>query len=125
MPHQKDGGRILSTNHHTPDHPITLSPSRPPSLQGISFESEEDPGYLGDMPFMAMEKSNNRGNRIRMTADEALEVLFGLRGELEVRGGTTLMMMALSVSNPFLVFIYACLYPPRQTCPPCPLQLLH
>ena len=37
------------------------------------------------MPFMAMEKSNNRGNRIRMTADEALEVLFGLRGELEVR----------------------------------------
>ena len=41
---------------------------------------------LGDMPFMALETRNSRtGNRLRMTSDEALEVMFGLRAELEVR----------------------------------------
>ena len=60
--------------------------SNPPPSQAISFESEEEAGMLGDMPFMALETRNSRtGNRLRMTSDEALEVMFGLRAELEVR----------------------------------------
>ena len=49
------------------------------------------------MPFMALETRNSiRGNRLRMTADEALEVMFGLRGELEVRSEDVPMRHAYS-----------------------------
>ena len=54
-------------------------------MQAISFKSEEDPGFIGDMPFIVLERRNNRANRLRMTSDEALDVMIGLRGELEVR----------------------------------------
>ena len=66
--------------------PLVQSSSHPLPPQAISFKSEEEPGMLGDMPFMALETRNSRtGNRLRMTSDEALEVMFGLRAELEVR----------------------------------------
>jgi hypothetical protein len=41
----------------------------------------------GDMPFMVEETKNSRGGRIRVNEEDAYELLAGVRGELEVRGG--------------------------------------
>ncbi|GAX76388.1 hypothetical protein CEUSTIGMA_g3834.t1, partial [Chlamydomonas eustigma] len=49
------------------------------------FESENDPGMQGDMPFCATETKNSyRGNRLRLSPREALGVMTGLREELEL-----------------------------------------
>lgn len=94
---------------------------------------------LGDMPFMAQETRNSRtGNRLRMTSDEALEVMFGLRAELEVRGGVWQRetqggqkphtwrpcMQSLRALGPFPIFSPPLPLPPPYypavTEPPCP-----
>jgi hypothetical protein len=41
----------------------------------------------GDMPFMVEETKNSRGARIRVTEEDAWELLAGVRGELEVGMG--------------------------------------
>ncbi len=55
--------------------------------KAIGFESTEEPGETGDMPFCALESRNSgrSGHRLRLTAEDALDVMIGLREELEVR----------------------------------------
>lgn len=40
----------------------------------------------GDMPFMVDETKNSRGARLRVTEEDARDLLQGVRHELEVRG---------------------------------------
>ncbi len=55
-------------------------------LQAIIFEDPDEPGTLGDMPFMVSETRNSRLRLLdRATDEDAFEILAGVRGELEVR----------------------------------------
>lgn len=64
--------------------------------QAVCFEDPESPGEQGDMPFMVVETRNSRaGPRLRVTEREALDILAGVRGELEVGAAVAQFCLAM------------------------------